>query len=253
MIIDFSKFSSIKIGPITKVKIINENNYKNEYLIGGATNVLISPNAKNLGVLDEKYNFIKIENNLLKVGAKTKNVHLYRFCKQNDIKGFEFLGKLPGTIGGSIKMNAGMKEYVISNRLLKIKTIDGWIDKEKLNFSYRNSDIKKPIFEAVFEIEKGFDFILDEKLKNLRKNQPKKPSLGSVFKNPKNDFAARLIEKSGLKGLKKGNMQISDIHANFIVNLGGGKFEEMIWLIEKAKKEVYEKFGVNLELEIKII
>jgi UDP-N-acetylmuramate dehydrogenase len=253
MIIDFSKFSSIKIGPKIEVKEIDEFNYDGERVIGGATNVLISPNATNLGILKDEYKFLKMEKGYLKVGAKTKNVTLYNFCKKNDLGGFEFLSQLPGSVGGAVKMNAGVKNYEISANLIAVKTLKGWIEKKDLAFSYRNSSIQEPIFEIVFELKKGFDPKLDEKLKNLRKNQPKQPSLGSVFKNPPNDYAGRLIEKAGLKGLKKGGVLISPIHANFFVNEGGGTYEDMIWLMEKTKKEVFEKFGINLEPEIKII
>ncbi|GAX86982.1 UDP-N-acetylmuramate dehydrogenase [Lebetimonas natsushimae] len=252
-IIDFSKFSSIKIGPKIKVKIIDENNYNGEFLIGRATNTLISQNAKNLGILSDKYKFIEYKNGLLKVGAKVKNRMLYNFCKRNNIGGFEFLSHLPGTIGGSIKMNAGVKNEEISNNLVSIKTINGWIKKKDINFSYRYSNIETPVFEAVFEIKRDYDPELDEYLKNLRSNQPKAPSLGSVFKNPKDDFAGRLIEAAGLKGEKKGDIQISPIHGNFFVNLGKGTFEDMIYLIELTKKRVYEKFRIKLEEEIKII
>jgi UDP-N-acetylmuramate dehydrogenase len=253
MIIDFSKFSSIKIGPKKEVKIINEDNYNGEFLIGRATNTLISPDANNLGILDDRYKFIKIEKGYLKVGAKVKNRVLYNFCKRNNIGGFEFLSKLPGTIGGSIKMNAGVKEEEISNNLLLIKTTKGWIEKKDISFSYRFSDIKDPVFEAVFEIKRNYDPLLDLKLHNLRKNQPKEPSLGSVFKNPKGDFAGRLIEAVGMKGMKKGGIKVSNIHANFFVNIGGGTFEDMTFLINEAKKRVYENFGIKLEEEIIII
>jgi UDP-N-acetylmuramate dehydrogenase len=252
-IIDFSKFSSIKIGPKLKVKIIDEDNYNGEFLIGKATNTLISPNAKNLGILNDKYKFIEYKNGLLKVGAKVKNRMLYNFCKRNNIGGFEFLAHLPGTIGGSIKMNAGVKNEEISNNLVAVKTLNGWIEKKEIEFDYRFSDINEPIFEAVFEIKRDYNPILDEYLKNLRKNQPKEPSLGSVFKNPEGDFAGRLIETAGLKGEKKGDIQISKVHANFFVNLGNGKFEDMIYLINLTKKRVYENFGTVLKEEIKII
>jgi len=252
-LIDFSKYSSIKIGALKEVLILTPDNYDNHIIIGKATNTLITPNARNLAVLDEKFKFIEIKNSLLYVGAKTNNRILYNFCKKHNIKGFEFLNKLPGTIGGSIKMNAGVKEYEISNNLIAIQTQKGVVEKKDLHFSYRNSDIKDVIFSAVFNIEKGFDYNLDTKLKQLRSNQPKAPSLGSVFKNPKDDYAARLIEKAGLKGLRIGGVKISEIHANFFINVGGGSCEDMIKLIEITKKEVYEKFGVLLEEEIKII
>ncbi len=251
--IDFSKFSTIKIGPCTDVKIINENCYDNEFIIGGATNTLISPNPPKLGILDEKYDFIKIEKGVLISGAKTKNRTLYSFCKKHNIGGFEFLRSLPGSIGGSIKMNAGVKEEEISKKLIYIKTPKGVIEKEKINFSYRYSNIDSPVFEAAFEIDTPYSLQKDIFLKTLRNNQPKGPSLGSVFKNPKNDFAARLIDRCGLKGEKRGGVIISPVHANFFINTGGGSFEDMIYLINLAKKRVFETFGITLEEEIKIL
>jgi UDP-N-acetylmuramate dehydrogenase len=253
MIIDFSKLSSIKIGPKTEVKLLNEDNYEGEFIIGRATNTLISPQAENLAVLDGKYKFITIKNGYMYVGAKTNNRVFYTFCKKNNIKGFEFLNKLPGSVGGAIKMNAGVKKYEISDRLVALKTLSGIKEKKDINFRYRNSDIKEPVFEAVFELEEGFDFELDFKLKKLRENQPKDPSLGSVFKNPEGDYAGRLIESVGMKGMTKGGIKISEIHANFFINTGNGTFEEMIFLIKEAKKRVFETFGIKLEEEIKII
>jgi len=252
-IIDFSNFSSIKIGPKIKVKIINETNYNNEFLIGRATNTLISPNAKNLAILDDKYKFIEIKNGYLHVGAKTNNQVFYNFCKKNNIGGFEFLSKLPGSIGGSIKMNAGVKEYEISDNLVALKTLEGIKEKKEFEFNYRYSNINEPIFAAIFELKEGFDYSLDVKLKKLRSNQPSIPSLGSVFKNPESDYAGRLIEKAGLKGMVKGGVKISEIHANFFVNIGNGTFEDMLYLINEAKKRVYENFGILLNEEIIII
>jgi len=248
-IIDFSKFSSIKIGPKVEVKIIDEFNYSNEFLIGRATNTLISPNPKNLGILSDRYDFIEYKNGFLRVGGKTKNRKLYNFAKANNIGGFEFLAHLPGTIGGSVKMNAGVKKEEISNNLVSINGKD----KSNFEFSYRYSNINEPIFEVVFEIKRAYNPKLDEYLKSLRANQPKLPSLGSVFKNPKGDYAGRLIEKVGMKGMRKGGIIVSEIHANFFVNIGRGTFEDMIYLINLAKKRVFEEFNIQLQEEIKII
>ncbi len=253
MIIDFSRYSYIKIGPKIDVKKIDEDNYNGEFLIGGATNTLISPSPPKLGILDDRYKFITIKNGYLHVGAKTKNITLYNFAKRHNIKGFEFLAKLPGSIGGSIKMNAGVKDYEISNNLVALKTLSGWKEKKEIKFNYRFSEINEPVFEAVFELTEGFDFLLDDNLKTLRSNQPKSPSLGSVFKNPHGDFAGRLIESVGMKGMKKGGIMVSEIHANFFINTGNGTFEDMLYLIKEAKKRVYENFGIVLEEEIIIL
>jgi len=89
--------------------------------------------------------------------------------------------------------------------------------------------------------------------KKLRDNQPNFPSAGSCFKNPKDNFAGKLLEEAGLKGYRVGNISFSQTHANFLINHGNGTFEDAINLINKAKKEVFERFGINLELEIEIL
>ena len=247
MIVDFSKLSTIKIGSKIDVKIVDEDNYNNEIIIGRATNSLVC--GGEIGILDDKYDFIKIENGYLKVGAKTKNSKFYNFTRKYNIGGFEFLSKLPGSIGGSIKMNAGMKEYEISNNLVAINGID----KNNFEFGYRYSKIDIPIFEVCFDIKEGFSRSLVEEFAKMRNNQPKEPSLGSAFKNPKNDYAGRLIEAVGLKGIKFGGVGFSEIHANFLVNYGDGSCEDVINAINEAKKRIFEKFGIKLEEEIKII
>ena len=247
MIIDFSKFSTIKIGSKIDVKIVDEYNYNDELIIGRATNSLVC--SGDVAILSDKYDFIKIENGYLKVGAKTKNSKLYNFTRRHNITGFEFLSKLPGSIGGSVKMNAGMKEYEISNNLVSINSID----KKNFKFGYRTSIINSPIFEVCFEINEGFNKSLVDMFSKMRDNQPKLPSLGSAFKNPKNDYAGRLIQEVGLKGIKFGGVGFSEIHANFLVNYGDGKCEDVIQAINEAKKRVFEKFGINLENEIKLL
>jgi len=246
MIIDFSKLSTIQIGAKIDVKIINEDNYNEETLIGRATNSLVC--SGNIGVLDDRYNYITIENGYLKVGAKTSNRALYNFTKKHNITGFEFLSKLPGSIGGTIKMNAGMKQYEISNNLVSINSEP----KSNFEFGYRYSNINEPIFYAEFEIKEGFNENLVNEFSQMRKNQPKLPSLGSAFKNPEGNYAGAMIEKVGLKGVKFGNVGFSEVHANFLVNYGNGSCEDVINAINKAKKMVFEEFGIELQKEIKI-
>jgi len=146
-------------------------------------------------------------------------------------------------------MNAGMKSYEISNKLISINGID----KNNFEFGYRYSNINFPIFWAEFEIKKGFDKELVETFNQMRKNQPKLPSLGSAFKNPKGDFAGRLIEAVGLKGVRFGGVEFSKIHSNFLVNVNSGKCEDVKSAINEAKRRVFLEFGIKLEKEIKII
>ncbi len=102
-------------------------------------------------------------------------------------------------------------------------------------------------------LEQGYSEQLKKELLALRSNQPKEPSAGSAFKNPEGDYAGRLIEAVGLKGRRIGNMAWSQMHANFLVNLGGGNYQEAKELIDLAKSKVEAKFGVLLKEEIKVV
>lgn len=250
--IDFKKYSSIKIGPVLEVLEINEiGNYSEYQIIGRANNLLISPNTnKKFAILGEKFDYIKQEGNLLFVGCSTTSGKLLTYTRNNDIANLEFLAKLPGNLGGLVKMNAGLKSWEMFNYINSIKTKDGYIKKEDVNFSYRETKIDTIIYEVVFNIESGF---CKEKLKEfnkMRDNQPHVPSAGSCFKNPKDDFAGRLIESVELKGLRQGDMSFSEQHANFLVNNGAGTFEDAIYLIDLAKKKIKEEFSIDIEEEI---
>ena len=250
--IDFKKYSSIKIGPVLNVLEINEiGDYSDYQIIGRANNLLISPNTdKKFAVLGEAFDYIKQEGNLLYVGCATTSGKLLTYTRNNDIANLEFLAKLPGNLGGLVKMNAGLKSWEMFNYIDSIKTKDGYIKKEDVNFSYRETKIDTIVYEVVFNIEFGFS---KEKLKEfnkMRDNQPHVPSAGSCFKNPKGDFAGRLIEAIGLKGLRQGDMSFSELHANFLVNYGNGSFEDAVYLIEVAKKKIKEQFNIDIEEEI---
>jgi UDP-N-acetylmuramate dehydrogenase len=253
--IDFSRFSSIKIGPVKNVRLIDEIEPLEEgvFLVGSANNLLISPNTPPLAMLSSKFDFITEKEDILHVGAATSSGKLLSYAKRHDIACFELLQKLPGTLGGIVKMNAGLKEFCISDNVKSVLTHEGWIDKNDINFSYRSSDIKGIIYEILFKKKKGFDHKRLEAFKAMRKNQPSLPSAGSCFKNPPNSYAGKLLEQAGFKGKKIGNMAFSDIHANFLVNLGGGTYEEAIELVKEAQKTVLNKFGVKMELEIIVV
>ena len=253
-IIDFSKYSSIHIGPTIEVKIIdNIGKYDDFYIIGRANNLLVSNNPLSLAVLSDKFDYIKINGDKLIVGAATSSGKLLMFCKRNDIAGFEFLAKLPGSIGGLVKMNAGLKQWEIFELIESVKTKDGYIKKEDIKHSYRETQIDSIIYEVIFDIKKGFCKERLNSFLKLRANQPQIPSAGSCFKNPKGEYAGRLIDEVGLKGFKIGNMGFSEVHANFLVNYGGGIFEDAMQLISLAQKKVKEQFDISLETEIIIL
>ena len=253
--IDFSKYSSIKVGQATDVLMLERGDQipKDRYLIGGANNLLVSPNPPKLMMLGKDFSYIKEKDGYLTIGASTPTGKIVSYAKKHDIKGFEFCSKLPGTLGGMIAMNAGVKEYEVFNILYSVKIDGKSVLVENIKHGYRFANLNGIVTEAKFKIFYGFDKKLLEELINLRSNQPKLPSAGSAFKNPKDDYAGRLIDAVGLKGLQKGFMQFSDMHANFLVNLGDGTFEDAKYLIDLAKQRVYKEFNVKLIEEIKLL
>lgn len=252
--INFKQFSSIKIGQENEVFVIEDDNYPSDhYLIGSANNILMGTNPPPLMILSKTFDYIKIEDGFLVVGAATPSGKIVSFCKKNDIANFEFVSRLPGTLGGMLKMNAGLKEFEIFNHLISIKTKYGEIKKENIEYGYRFTSIKDVVFEAKFELIKGFNEERIELFKNMRSNQPKEASAGSCFKNPPGDYAGRLIEAVGLKGQRIGDMEFSSVHANFLVNHGNGTFDDAIKLIELVQTRVKEKFGIELQREIIIV
>ncbi|MDD5211031.1 MAG: UDP-N-acetylmuramate dehydrogenase [Sulfuricurvum sp.] len=253
-LIDFSKFSSIRIGPIVEVALIEEDIVPEDYtIVGSANNVLIAPNPPPLMMLSKEYDFIRVQNNQLIIGAATPGGRVVSFCKKNDIANFEYFSKLPGTIGGMIKMNAGLKEFEIFNYLIAVRTQKGWISKEQIEYGYRKTSISDVVFEASFELHDGFSSQRLEMFAKMRSNQPNDPSAGSCFKNPPGDYAGRLIEAVGLKGLRRGNMAFSEVHANFLVNYGGGTYEDAMSLIHEAQQKIQEMFGITLQCEVVVL
>lgn len=307
--LDFSKYSSIKIGGINPIKIIEfsdinatlqpckalqslsslattlQNNieslnskpriYHNYTLhcnavvqsqaiscltldshslriIGGANNLLVSPHALNLAVLGLDFNYISVHADYIEMGGSVKSLHAFLFFKQNDFAGLEFLKNLPGNIGALCNMNAGMKKYEMSEILMSLNINGEWIEKEKLGLCYRGRDSNGVIFAARFHKKQGFRYELLEVFQHMRSSHPSNPSCGSCFKNPKNDYAGRLLEISGLKGYFYNGVGFSEKHANFLVNKGGATFQDALYIIELAKHEVYKQSGIKLECEVKI-
>jgi len=246
--IDFSKFSSIKVGVPIEVLMIERNDEipKDRMIIGHANNLLVSSAPPPLMMLSKDFSFMELDDDVLTVGSATPTGKLFSFAKKNNLAGFEFVSKLPGSIGGMLAMNAGVKSYEIFNILDAIKIDGQWTAKEKIEHGYRFAKLGGVATEVRFKVTKGFSKELLDELVNLRSNQPKTASAGSAFKNPEGDYAGRLIEEVGLKGVSRGAMQWSEVHANFLVNHGGGTFEEAKYLIDLAKDRVFKKFGITL-------
>ncbi len=253
--IDFSTYSSIRIGQPVDVTVIEKGNTipKDRSIIGGANNLLISPTPPPLMMLGKDFAYMQEADGLLEIGAAMPSGRIVSYARKHDLGGFEFMGKLPGTLGGMLAMNAGLKEHEIFNDLHSVQIEGRWLSKSDIEYGYRFAHLGGVATAARFTIRHGYDHNLEQQLKALRTNQPDDPSAGSAFKNPPEDSAGRLIDAAGLRGKQIGGMAWSPVHANFLVNLGGGTYKDAITLIELAKQEVEKQFGVKLEEEIRIL
>ena len=188
------------------------------------------------------------------------------FAMNNSLSGLEFAHGIPGTLGGAVAMNAGayggeMKDVVVKTTYLdaenNVRTIEG----ERHNFGYRRSffsGTENIVLMSEMKLRSGNMFTIMLKLKELaekrRLSQPlDMPSAGSTFKRPATGYAAALIEEAGLKGKGFGGACVSEKHAGFVINRGGATFDDVIRTMELVQNTVYEKFGVMLEPEVKII
>ena len=262
-LVDFSKFTSVKIGGVHEIfevnslEDLNSPEFLGAVMIGGGNNLLISPNPPKMAILGKEFDYINFnplgEKICLEIGAATKSAKIYNFAKQNNIAHLEFLKNIPGTLGGLIKMNAGLLKFSISDNLTHVRLARGWASKEEINFSYRHSGIDEAILGAKFELCSGFDASISDVISAKRANQPKGASFGSCFVNPQGYFAGALIEAVGLKGYAIGGAKFSEEHANFLINFNHASFEDAISLINLAKARVEEKFGVELKSEVCIL
>ncbi len=201
------------------------------------------------------------------VAEVSGGLSLAGFIRENAKRGLSGLEKLfgiPGTVGGAIKMNAGSFGWTISGPLEEVRMVDGQgkrstITKKDGDFQYRKSPVKPSdcVVSATFrltgkdgeDILRDMDYVYEER----KKRHPMEyPSSGSIFKGVDGEPAWKFIEKAGLKGLKVGDASVSEKHANFIINLGSATARDIKTLIERIKKEVYDKLGVSLEEEVEL-
>lgn len=262
-LVDFSKFTSVRIGGVYEIfevdslEDLSSPHFLGAVMIGGGNNLLISPNPPKMAMLGKSFDYINLEicdeKICLEIGAATKSAKIYNFCKQNNIAHLEFLKNIPGTLGGLIKMNAGLLKFSISDNLTHVRLARGWMSKDEINFSYRHSGIDEAILGAKFELSSGFDASISEAISAKRANQPKGASFGSCFVNPEGQFAGALLEAVGLKGYAIGGAKFSEEHANFLINFNHASFEDATSLINLARARVLEKFGVELKTEVCIL
>ncbi|MBU1854048.1 MAG: UDP-N-acetylmuramate dehydrogenase [Candidatus Omnitrophica bacterium] len=255
---------------------VAESNKKELTVIGNGSNILFQDRGfdgvvMNLG---KGFDFIERDTNgIVRVGSASPVSKLVTQCAEWNLGGCEFLLGIPGSLGGALFMNAGVRGLNDTSSFKEIKDIVLDIDvldlkqkkKETLKrydvpFAYRSSGLDgKCILGARIKLEHcqrhGIDKKIDAYLKKREWIQCLGfPSAGSVFRNPsETDPAAKLIENCGFKGRRIGGAEISKVHANFIVNVGGAMSKDVLDLIGLVRKSVKDRFGVDLELELRVI
>lgn len=276
------KYTSFKCGGNARVLVIPESvdslqkildfcYLKNVHplVIGNGSNLLVSDNG--------------IDNVVIKIGSKMSNIYLIddetiyceagaslkslcMFALENSLSGLEFAYGIPGTLGGAVYMNAGAYNGEMKDVLVSVKHIDlngkmGDLLQNDLHLRYRGSaytDNGYTIISATMKLKKAdkteIKAAMDDKLQRRKDKQPLEyPSAGSTFKRPEGYFAGALIEDCGLKGYTVGGAQVSEKHAGFVINKNNATTTDVINLIKDVQKIVYDKHGVKLETEVKII
>lgn len=253
---------------VETIKICRENSIK-FFVIGNGSNLLVPDEGYNGVIIKLKSEFstIQVEGEYLIVNSGAKLSEVYTVAYENSLTGFEFASGIPGTIGGAIYMNAGayggeMKDIVESVEVLDLDNFElKELKNEDLDFSYRKSIIQRKNYIVTtikLKLQKGNKKEINAVYEDLRdRRNSKQPlnfgSAGSTFKRPEGHFASKLIEDAGLKGYHINDAWVSEKHSGFIVNKGNASFKEVMELIEYVQKVVFEKFGVKLETEVRIL
>ncbi|WP_417915073.1 UDP-N-acetylmuramate dehydrogenase [Candidatus Electronema sp. JM] len=245
-------------------------------VIGRGSNLLVADSGYSGAVIRLKgeFNALVVQERgpdftMIKVGAGCALGKLVSWCGGQGLAGLEFLVGIPGSVGGAVRMNAGAWGCETGARLAAIELVDKTghirqIAAAELRLSYRKLALADGELGSGMITAAWFHLAADqpEQIRSrcaayLERRKGKQPagaaSAGSFFKNPPDDFAGRLIEAAGLKGASCGAAMISPVHANFLVNSGGATAADILALAERAQAEVFARFGIRLEPEVKII
>ncbi|MBR2832907.1 MAG: UDP-N-acetylmuramate dehydrogenase [Bacilli bacterium] len=248
------------------IDLLNELKGQKYKVIGNGSNLIFLENYNGVIIKLNNLNKLEIKDNVITVEAGYNLMKLALKTAKLGLSGLEFASGIPATIGGAICMNAGaynkemkdvVREVIIIDGNLNIKKISG----KKLKFSYRNSIFKEKNYiclKATLVLEKKnkeeiLELIKKRKQRRLKTQPLDKPSAGSVFTNPENDYAGRLIEEAGLKGKQIGAAVVSEKHANFIINDGSASGKDVKDLIIFIQKEIRNKYGIDLKTEQEIV
>ena len=241
--------------------------------LGGGANTIVGDGGVNGAVTRLAQDFASEEveeagdHVVITLGAGAPIARFLSLAKEQRGVGVAWAAGIPGTVGGLVAMNAGTPAGCMADHLVSVEVAepDGlrWIEASALRLGYRHCDLPRAavLTRARCRVRRGSDAeVLEQQraakadVDRRRATQPlTQPNSGSVFVNPRDDFAGRLIEHAGLKGTVQGGAQISDRHANFIVNLGGAKAADVVALIALARRTVLSATGIELKPEVRLV
>lgn len=263
----------IKVTTVDELKKLLEFANKNKIettIVGNGTNLLVRENGIRGIVIKLELKEFKIKKYVneveITVGAGMTLAALAAIALKEEFTGMEFLAGIPGTIGGAVRMNAGayggeIKDILVKTRYMekngKIKTLT----LKEHNFEYRNSIFSKLdaiIIDTTIKLKKGVKEEIESKMEEYavsrKKSQPLEyPNAGSTFKRKEGVITAKLIDECGLKGFSIGDAEVSQKHAGFIINKGKATATDVLRLVEHIKKEIKNKYNVDIELEILVL
>ena len=236
-------------------------------VIGNASNLIVRDGGiAGLVMIVTKMNQIKVEGNVVKAQAGATYIKTTQVARDHSLTGLEFAAGIPGSVGGAVFMNAGAyggeTQFVVKSATIMLPTGEiQELNNEALDFGYRHSSVQDNngvVLEASFGLKPGNKEEITAQMDDLNARRAAKqplelPSCGSVFKRPKGYFAGKLIHDAGLQGYTSGGVQVSKKHAGFIVNINNGTATDYLNVIHHVQKVVKEKFGVDLETEVRII
>ena len=247
--------------------IVKRDNLK-YYILGKGSNILADDRGYD-GVIISTVclnNDIKHEGTVIEASAGMGLDKVSDYAMENSLTGFEFACGIPGSLGGAIVMNAGAYGGEMSNVLMEVKVLcpDGsikWKDVSELELGYRKSNIlanKEIVLAAKLKLAYGNKDEIRAQIEDLNNRRSEKqpleyPSAGSTFKRPEGHFAGKLIDDAGLRGFRLGGAAVSQKHCGFVINYENASSDDIKNLIEHIKANVYEKFGVKLECEVRMI
>ncbi len=282
--IKLSNYTTIKVGGLAEyfsipfnandfIKLIKWSHLNKQecQIIGAGSNLLINNIfLKGLTICTKKMKTININSlsGIVEAEAGVMLPTMSNMLAKNGLQGGEWTVGIPGTVGGAIYMNASsgnlsLAKNLLSVKVINIKTLEIFdIPKKDINFQYRFSPFQQNNLIIIsakmfFEPQGNVKELLETTRKNLKsktETQPYNlPSFGSIFKNPTNNYAGKLIEELGLKGLKIGGAEVSTMHANFIVNSSTANSQDILDLITVIQQKVLQKKGIFLQPEVRMI